>query len=129
MLTRTFTYNDFNGDQRTETCCFHLTQAELTEMNTSYNGGLEKALRRVAEEKDVKKIVEILKDIILRSYGKKSEDGRRFIKSQELRDEFAQTEVYSMLFMELANDANAAAAFANGIIAKPSHDQKVQAVK
>lgn len=129
MLTRTFTYEDFDGNQRTETFCFHLTQAELTEMNTSYSGGLENMLRRVAEEKDVRKIVEILKDIILRSYGKKSEDGRRFIKSQELRDEFAQTEVYSMLFMELANDANAAAAFANGIISKPSHDQKVSAVK
>lgn len=129
MLTRTFTYEDFDGNQRTETCCFHLTKAELTEMNTFYSGGLEKMLRRVAEEKDVQKIVEILKDVILRSYGKKSEDGRRFIKSQELRDEFSQTEVYSMLFMELANDANAAAAFANGIIAKATPNQKPKLAK
>lgn len=118
MLTRTFTYEDFDGNQRTETHCFHLTQAEITELNASYSGGLEKMLTRISEENDIKKVIEILKEIILLSYGKKSDDGRRFEKSEKLRAEFSQTEVYNMLFMELANDADAAARFVNGIIAK-----------
>ena len=75
-----------------------------------------KMINRIIAEQDGKRIIELFKDLVLRSYGKKSDDGRRFIKSQELREDFAQTEAYSDLFMELATDADAAAKFVNGIV-------------
>lgn len=75
-----------------------------------------KLIEKIIATKDNKKIVEIFKDLLLRSYGEKSPDGRRFIKSEELTTAFLQTEAYSDLFMELASDAKAAADFVNAIV-------------
>lgn len=116
MLKLTRTYNDYNGISRTEDFYFNLTQAEVTEMEVSVDGGLVEMIKRIVAAQDGKQIIAIFKDIILRAYGEKSPDGKRFIKTQELRDAFAQTEAYSDLFMELATDAEAAARFVNGII-------------
>lgn len=116
MLKRTITYPDYNGGSRTEDFYFNLTQAEITEMELSVDGGLVEMINRIVAAQDGKQIIATFKDIILRAYGVKSADGKRFIKSQELRDAFSQTEAYSQLFMELATNADAAAAFVNGIV-------------
>lgn len=116
MLKKTMTYTDYNGVSRTEDFYFNLTQAEITEMELSIDGGLVEMINRITAAKDGKQIIALFKDIVLRAYGQKSLDGRRFIKNQEIRDEFAQTEAYSDLFMELATNADAAAAFVNGIV-------------
>lgn len=116
MLKKTIKYVDFDGNERIEDFYFNLTKAEVTEMEMSTEGGLARTLEKIVIEKDSKRIVEMFKDLILKAYGEKSIDGKRFIKNQEVRDSFAQTEAYSELFMELATDADAAAAFVNGII-------------
>jgi hypothetical protein len=116
MLKKTIKYIDFDGNERTEDFHFNLTKAEVTEMELSHKGGLLKTIEKVIQTQDHKQIVDIFKDLILRSYGEKSPDGRRFVKSQELKDSFVQTEAYSDLFMELASDAQMASAFVNGII-------------
>lgn len=116
MLKRTMEYTDFDGNQRTEDFYFNLTKAEVTEMEMSTNGGMTKMLEKIVAEQDSKRIIEAFKDLILKSYGEKSADGKRFVKNQELRDSFSQTEAYSDLFMELATDDKAAAAFVNGIL-------------
>ena len=116
MLKRTITYPDYNGGTRTEDFYFNLTQAEITEMELSVDGGLVEMINRIVAAQDGRQIIATFKDIILRAYGEKSPDGERFVKSQELRDAFSQTEAYSKLFMELATDADAAAAFVNGIV-------------
>ena len=116
MLKKTITYTDYDGVQRTEDFYFNLSKAEIAEMELSTAGGLDKTINRIVAEQDGARIIALFKDLVLKSYGKKSDDGRRFIKNQELRDDFAQTEAYSDLFMELATDADAAAAFVNGIV-------------
>lgn len=116
MLKETRTYVDYNGVSRTEDFYFNLTQAEVTEMELSVDGGIVEMINRIVAAKDGKQIIALFKDIVLRSYGEKSPDGKRFIKNQELRDAFAQTQAYSDLFMELATDAQKASAFVNGII-------------
>ena len=116
MLKKTITYTDYDGVQRTEDFYFNLSKAEIAEMELSTAGGLDKTINRIVAEQDGARIIALFKDLVLKSYGKKSDDGRRFIKTQELRDEFSQTEAYSDLFMELATDADAAAAFVNGIV-------------
>lgn len=115
MLKKTIKYTDYDGKVREEDFYFNLNKAELTEMEFSQNGGLTGLIERVVKEQDNKEIIKIFKDLVLRAYGIKSDDGRRFIKNDEVRDSFAQTEAYSELFMELATDADAAAAFVNGI--------------
>lgn len=124
MLKKTMTYTDYDGNERTEDFYFNLSKAEIGEMELSINGGLEAMLNRIIQERDNAKIVATFKDLILRSYGKKSDDGRRFIKSPELSEEFSQTEAYSDLFMELASNADSAAAFVNGIMPVIPEDHK-----
>ena len=115
MLKKTISYEDYDGNKRTEDFYFNLNKAELTEMEMSFSGGLEKTIEKIVAEQDSKRLIEIFKDLILKAYGEKSLDGKRFKKGEEIRDSFAQTEAYSELFMELAMNANAAAAFVNGI--------------
>lgn len=116
MLKKTITYTDYDGNERTETFYFNLSKAEVAEMEVSVGGGLSKQIENIISEQDAKRIVELFKDVILKAYGQKSPDGKRFIKSQELRDQFSQTEAYVVLFMELATDADAGAAFFKSII-------------
>jgi hypothetical protein len=116
MLKKTFTYTDYNGVERTEDHYFNLSKAELMEMELSTTGGLAEMINKIVAAQDAPSIVKIFKELVLKAYGQKSDDGRRFIKSKELSDSFAQTEAYSQLFMELATDADAAAAFVNGIV-------------
>lgn len=123
MLKKTITYTDYNGTTRKEDFYFNLTQAEVTELEVSVEGGLVEQINRIVAAQNGKVIIETFKDIILRAYGEKSPDGRRFIKNQEVRDAFAQTEAYSKLFMELATDAKAASEFVNGIV--PPKTEKV----
>lgn len=118
MLKKTITYTDYDGNERTEDYYFNLSKAELLEMEMSTNGGLEKFCQKIIAEKDTKRMMEMWKELILKSYGEKSLDGKRFIKTQELVDSFTQTEAYSELFMELASNADTAAAFVKGIIPK-----------
>lgn len=116
MLKKTITFTDYNGVERTEDFYFNLTKAEVLEMETSTSGGMAEAIGRIVNAKDTPALIKIFKDVVLKAYGVKSPDGRRFIKNDEVREDFSQTEAYSKLFMELATDANAASAFVNGIL-------------
>lgn len=116
MLTKTITYTDYNGEERTENFLFNLSQAETLEMELSTTGGMTQLINRIIAAKDSPTIFKIFKDILLKAYGEKSPDGKRFIKSEELSTAFSQTEAYSQLFMELASDPDAAARFINELI-------------
>lgn len=116
MLKKTIKYTDFNGTEREEDFYFNLSKAEIMEMEMSTAGGFAEMLQNIVKAQDGPTIMKVFKDIILKAYGVKSPDGKRFIKSEELSTEFSQTEAYSVLFMELATDADAAGAFINGII-------------
>jgi hypothetical protein len=116
MLKKTITYTDYNGNERTEDFYFNLSKAEIMEMELSTTGGIAEMVRKIVSAQDTPALVKIFKDLILKAYGEKSADGKRFIKSEELRDAFSQTEAYSELFMELSTNADAAAKFVNGIL-------------
>nr|DAD91706.1 MAG TPA: hypothetical protein [Siphoviridae sp. ct6tD39] len=116
MLKKTITYTDYNQAERTEDFYFNLTKAEVMEMEMSTSGGLAEMIKKIVAAKDAPAIIKVFKDLILKAYGEKSPDGKRFIKSEEIATAFAQTEAYSQLFMELATDPDRAAEFVNGII-------------
>lgn len=115
MLKKTITYTDYNDVERTEDFFFNLSKAEIMEMEMSTAGGFAESIQRIVAAQDAPAIIQTFKDLILKAYGIKSPDGKRFIKNQALRDEFEQTEAYSILFMELATDADKASEFVNGI--------------
>lgn len=118
MLKKTIPYKDYNGVERIEDFYFNLSKAEAMEMELSITGGLTEMIRKIVAAQDTPTIIATFKQIILKAYGEKSADGRRFIKSEELSKAFSETEAYSILYMELATDANAAAEFVNGIVPK-----------
>lgn len=118
MLKKTITYTDYNDVERKEDFYFNLSKAEIMEMELGTEGGLAEMIQKIIDTQDTPKIVKIFKDLVLKAYGEKSADGKRFIKNDEIREGFAQTEAYSELFMELATNAEAAAAFVNGIVPK-----------
>ena len=127
MVKKNIKYVDYDGNDRAEDFYFNLNKAEIVELELGTTGGLTKTLEKIVQEKDNTRIVEYFKAIILKAYGEKSADGRRFIKSQELRDSFEQTEAYSELFMELSSNAKAAADFISGIVPKEAADAAKQA--
>lgn len=125
MYKKTITYTDYNGNERTEDFYFNLTKAEIADMQFSTEGGLGEYIQKIVAAKSTVEISKLFKDLIFRSYGEKSPDGRRFIKSAELSEEFSQTEAYSEFYIMLASDEKEAAAFFNGII--PSDLKKTEA--
>lgn len=116
MLKKTVTYEDYNGVTRTEDFYFNLSKAEIAEMELSTAGGFAEMINKVIAAQDGPTIIKIFKDLVLKAYGEKSADGKRFVKSEEIATAFSQTEAYSQIFMELATNAEAASAFVNGII-------------
>lgn len=130
MLKKTITYTDYNGNERKEDFYFNLSKAEAIEMQLSTTGGLSQMIENIIAAQDTPALIKIFKELVLKSYGKKSDDGRRFIKSPEIAEEFSQTEAYSILFMELATDDVAAAEFVKGITPNiEGKDEKIEELK
>lgn len=132
MLKKTIEYEDFNGVERKESFYFNLTEAEILEMELGTAGGFAEYLQKIVDTQDVPTLMKVFKDLILKSYGEKSLDGKRFIKNAELSEAFSQTDAYSKLYVELSTNAAQAANFVNGIVpakmAKAAQDRDKKAV-
>jgi hypothetical protein len=118
MLKRDITYENFNGELITETYYFNLTKSEILNLDASYSDGLNGAIQKIIDAKDSKALIDQFQKLILLAYGIKSEDGKRFIKNDTLREEFSQSAAYDVLFMELATNDALAAEFMLGIMPK-----------
>lgn len=118
MLEKKIKFVDFNGEEREETFYFNLSEAEIVKMQTEVKGGLSGIIQKIAETKDVPELLKLFEDLIKRSYGVKSNDGRSFIKNEEVWNDFYFTNAYSVLFMELTSSADAASNFINSIVPK-----------
>ena len=117
MRKETITYTDYNNVTRTEDFFFNLNEAELTALQYGVDGGMKEMLERIVKSNDNKQIVACFHDLIAKSYGEKSPDGRRFIKSEELSEAFMQTEAYNELMLRFMTDANYSAGFINDVLA------------
>lgn len=129
MIKKTITFTDYDGNKHTEDFYFNLNKAEITKLQASVPGGWSEFLQRTVNKLDVPVLMKVFDDLIRDSYGVKSDDGRRFIKSKELTDEFMQTEAYSELYSELLTDSEKAAEFFNGIMPKLSPEEEAELKK
>ena len=116
MFKRDVSYTDYNGVKQTETFYFHISEAELIEMEVAYEGGFGETLQKIIQSQDRKAVIAEFKKLILLSIGQKSEDGKRFVKTEKYRDEFEQSAAYSSLFMDLALKEDSAAQFINELM-------------
>ncbi len=115
MIKKTIKYTDFNGKENEETLYFNLSQTELTKMELGTQGGMSNYIKEAVESGDNGKILELFTKMLLESYGQKSEDGKRFVKSPKMKEEFAQSAAFDALFMEFIQHPETAEAFAKGI--------------
>lgn len=125
MLKKTITYTDYDGLERTEEFRFNLTKAELVDMELTTAGTFSETMKRIIAEKDIIRIAKLFKELLLKSYGVKSDDGKRFIKSQELSEAFSQTEAYSELYMELLGNSEYAVKFIQQVMPKDLDQNEV----
>lgn len=116
MFKKTITYEDYNGKERTEDFYFNLNEAEIMEMELTADGGLVETIQRIIAAQDQASIIKIFKDFVLKAYGVKSADGRQFNKDDQIRKDFEHSKAYSIIFMELATDADKAQEFVNGLM-------------
>lgn len=116
MIVKRIKYTDYDGNEREEDFRFNLTESELMKMEFDTEGGMEALINKIVDEQDTKKIGELFDKVILMSYGEKSADGKRFIKSPEISKAFSETEAYNVLYMEVLTNETAAAAFINGLV-------------
>ena len=123
MYKKTLEYEDFNGEKVKEDLYFNLSKAELMEMNFRSPGGLKNYIESIINANDLNTLTDIFKELLLKSYGVKSPDGRKFMKTKAIREEFECSIAYDIMFTTLASDAKEAAAFINGIIPKELADE------
>mgnify|MGYP004608767091 CR=1 FL=1 len=128
MVVKKIKYTDFKGNEREEEFMFHLTPAEIMEMELGTSGGFAESLQKIISSQDAPKIMEEFKKLILKSYGEVSADGKMFVKDEQLSKNFSYTNAYSKLFMELSTDDEAAAAFIKGIVPEEMADDVDEAV-
>lgn len=116
MLKKVVEFTDFNDEQGSETLYFNLTEAEIIRLDANYEGGLEAVTKVLDPQENPQQVLDLFEDVIKASYGEKSKDGRHFVKDPDAVQNFLHSAAYSALFMELIQDADAAAAFVNGIM-------------
>ena len=116
MFVKEIKYTDYNGVDRSEKFYFNLNKSELTEMDLTTAGGMKSFIDRITNTQDQAELIKLFKELILKAYGVKSDDGKRFIKNDEIRDSFSQTMAYDAYFMLLATNEKEAIKFVNGIM-------------
>lgn len=118
MLKKTITYTDFDGNERTEDFYFNLSKSELILLETTTPGGYVAMLQRIIDSKDNIELMNVFTDLIKKSYGVKSDDGKHFVKNEKYLDEFLSSAAFDQMFTEFFTTEDAAAEFAKGIIPK-----------
>jgi hypothetical protein len=123
MLRKEVEYKDFDGNDRKDVLWFHLNEVEITEMDLETSGGLVKYMESIIDTNDVNQLIAIFKDLLIRSYGERSMDGKHFYKDDKIRNEFVSSAAYPVLYMEMVSDADKAVEFINGIVPSNIREQ------
>lgn len=116
MIKKTVNYTDFNGVAQTEELYFNLTKMELVKLDTEFVGGLQQTIQTAVDNNDTKTIMDCIEKILIKGYGKKSDDGKRFIKSAEMAEEFKQSAAFDEVFYQIASNEDEASAFITGLM-------------
>lgn len=127
MLKHEITYEDFDGDKVTETLYFNLSNSELIEMDVEHEEGMHNWLQKMVKIEDKKQLFAEFKKLLLASYGEKSPDGKRFVKSEQIRNDFLHSAAYEALFFELMTDEETVANFIKGILPKELQEEAEKA--
>lgn len=125
MIKKTITFTDFNGEEVTEDLYFNLSTPEITKLSYKYGGDLKAYIEKVVATNDPMLMIEFMEDLMLSSYGIKSEDGRRFVKGRQVREDFEYSQAYAELFIILITKPSEAKLFGEGLVTTAS-EQKIK---
>lgn len=129
MFKKTVTYRDFNDVERTEEYFFHLSTTEVLKLEKNKDGSLSEQLEKIQRDEDEAAMLDMITKLVLLAYGEKSEDGRRFVKSDKLVEEFTETEAYSQIFLDIMTNENELIDFITGILPKEMSQEVQKAMK
>lgn len=116
MLKKEVNYTDFDGNEVKDVLWFHLNEIEIKEMDKDISGGLIKYMEKIIDTDNADALIDIFKDLMIRSYGIKTPDGKHFYKNDEIKNDFIHSAVFPKLYMEFITNTNAAVDFINGIV-------------
>lgn len=116
MITREVTYIDYNGDEQTEKYYFDLTVPEMLELSFSSAGDIQSTLERLSNSRKVGEIFNIIQTLIFKSVGVKSDDGKRFVKNEDVLNDFKQSRGYESFLMKMMQDTDYASKFIEQLI-------------
>lgn len=116
MFSRTFEYTGYDGQPHKDTWWFNLSEAELYKLELSNLGGMNGMMQKLLRESKPGEVVDLFEKLILSAVGERSVDGRKFIKNEEIRQDFYQSKAYSDLFVELVKSGEKLAEFLRGAI-------------
>ena len=125
MIKKTMTYVDFNGETVVEDLYFNLNALEYTRLTARNGGDLDKRIAELVEKDDTEGIIALMEDLLLSSYGVKSEDGRRFVKTKQVREDFEYSQAYAELFVILLTNPEETKKFGQGIASSAQAQQSV----
>lgn len=129
MFKHTITYDDFNGNERKEDFYFHLATPEVVRLEAKFGASIEEYTKTIAEQQNLGQMLDFLESIILSSYGRKTTDGKSFIKNKELRTEFEYSQAYAELFEEILLNKDLATRFGEGVAETSRSKRRKNAVK
>ena len=129
MIKKTITYTDFNGVERTEDFFFNFNKMELTKLELRLGADVQTYINGLIKDGDADKMINLLDIMILDAYGVKSNDGRSFRKSPEIRETFEYSNAYAELFEELLTVPGAAKEFGEGLASTVSGGEQKEGLK
>lgn len=130
VLKQTVQYTDFDGNQAMETLYFNLTRTEVAEnlhLRDKFQD-LENRLdlesgSRTLNPNEIAEVLDLVKILMKLAYGIRSDDGKRFIKNDQIWEEFTQTAVYDAFLFSLFEDADKANEFMMGVFPRELADE------
>lgn len=118
MLKETITFTNFDGKQVTETHYFNLTRAELVQWEMEHNEGVAEYFLRISQSNNKPELGQAFHDFLRRTYGLKSEDGNRHMKSEEISENFEHSAAFDEFYIKLITDEGFAGRFIKGVLPK-----------
>jgi hypothetical protein len=115
MFKHNVTYTDFNGTERNEDLYFHLSLPEVIRLEAEVGKPMKEYVEELTANMDMKKMLDFLEKTLLNAYGKKTSDGKSFVKNKELRHEFEYSQAYAEVFEQLLTNHDLARKFGQGV--------------
>ena len=120
MIIKTLTFKNFLGEEETSDFYFNMSEGELTLMQVraidQKHESFTDKLDKIAKGLQGAALADVIEELVLKSYGVKSTDGKLFVKNPQILESFTASGAYSVLITELFSIEGSLTEFVNGVV-------------